>query len=84
MPDPVQATNLTIDLSSLLMGGGGTATGSAVLGYFLSQWKNKRCAPEGDSTRVLAKLDTMITLQRTFNDEFREFIGFMKARASAP
>ena len=41
MADPAAST-MTVDLTSLLMGGGGTATTSALVGYFLSQWRQQK------------------------------------------
>ena len=88
MADPVSAAPLASDLSSLL-GIGGSATGSVLLYHFLSQWKAKRNGNGSDySTRKIEqKVDALVSTQReltgelrVLTGEFREFIGYMKAK----
>ena len=84
MADPTAAAPLTLDLSSLLVGGGSTVTGSALIGYLLSQWKGKRNG--NDTSKIEQKIGEMVSGQRELtaelhdlNGELREFIGYMKA-----
>jgi hypothetical protein len=84
MADPA-AANMTVDLASLLVGGGGTATGSALVGYFLAQWKAGKNG-NGSLKGLEQKIEALVGSQReqtvelkALNGELREFIGYMKA-----
>lgn len=85
MADPA-STTMTVDLTSLLMGGGGTATTSALVGYFLSQWRQQKSG-NGNLKGLEQKIEALVASQheltgelRSLNGEMRELVGFMRGR----
>ena len=77
MPDP-QTAQVSADLTTLLMGGGGgTATGVA-LTLFAQRLLEKRNGSRSNAMHLEAKMDTMIEEQRKTNEHLSHLSGYLE------